>query len=90
MLTVFRNGQTTVSVATTMLNGLDDDITIDLFFEDDPNPVTSQDFPTSLEVLTYSPDGGVLEGNYCPGAPVTRAQMGVFLARTFDLVLYGP
>jgi hypothetical protein len=24
-------------------------------------------------------------GNYCPEAPVTRAQMAVFLVRTFDL-----
>ena len=28
-------------------------------------------------------------GNYCPGAPVTREQMSVFLAVTFGLVLYG-
>jgi hypothetical protein len=24
-------------------------------------------------------------GNYCPGDPVTRAQMAVFLVRTFEL-----
>jgi len=29
-------------------------------------------------------------GNYCPGAPVTRAQMSVFLTGTFGLSLYGP
>lgn len=29
-------------------------------------------------------------GNYCPGAPVTREQMGVFLGVTFGLTLYGP
>src|SRR6185503_9245590 len=29
-------------------------------------------------------------GNYCPSAAVTREQMGVFLAATFGLTLYGP
>jgi hypothetical protein len=29
-------------------------------------------------------------GNYCPTAPVSREQMGVFLAVTFGLTLYGP
>ena len=29
-------------------------------------------------------------GNYCPGAAVTREQMGVFLGLTFGLRLYGP
>jgi hypothetical protein len=29
-------------------------------------------------------------GNYCPGSPVSREQMGVFLAGTFGLTLYGP
>ncbi len=28
---------------------------------------------------------GCGSGNYCPGSPVTRAQMAVFLVRTFDL-----
>ena len=28
-------------------------------------------------------------GNYCPAASVTREQMGVFLAVTFGLTLYG-
>jgi len=28
-------------------------------------------------------------GNYCPGAAVTREQMGVFLGLTFGLTLYG-
>jgi hypothetical protein len=28
-------------------------------------------------------------GNYCPGNPVTREQMGVFLTVTFGLTLYG-
>jgi hypothetical protein len=34
--------------------------------------------------------GGCGGGNYCPTAPVTREQMGVFLSVTFGLVLYGP
>jgi S-layer family protein len=29
-------------------------------------------------------------GVYCPIAPVTREQMGVFLSITFGLLLYGP
>jgi hypothetical protein len=29
-------------------------------------------------------------GNYCPGDPVTREQMGVFISGTFGLSLYGP
>ena len=29
-------------------------------------------------------------GNYCPTAPVTREQMGVFISATFGLTLYGP
>jgi hypothetical protein len=28
-------------------------------------------------------------GNYCPAAPVTREQMGVFITATFGLTLYG-
>jgi len=33
--------------------------------------------------------GGCGNGSYCPGDPVTREQMGVFLALTFGLSLYG-
>ena len=33
---------------------------------------------------------GCGNGNYCPTAPVTREQMGVFLGATFGLTLYGP
>jgi hypothetical protein len=37
---------------------------------------------------------GVVSGcggsNYCPGAPVTREQMAVFIVVTFGLALYGP
>jgi hypothetical protein len=28
---------------------------------------------------------GCMTGSYCPESPVTRAQMAVFLVRTFDL-----
>ncbi len=28
--------------------------------------------------------------SFCPGNPVTRGQMAVFLTKTFGLVLYGP
>jgi hypothetical protein len=34
--------------------------------------------------------GGCGGGNYCPGDPVTREQMAVFLTTTFGLTLYGP
>ena len=34
--------------------------------------------------------GGCGGGNYCPGNPVNRGQMAVFLVKTFGLVLYGP
>jgi hypothetical protein len=34
--------------------------------------------------------GGCGGNNYCPTSPVTRDQMGVFLAGTFGLTLYGP
>ena len=44
-----------------------------------------------IEELTHR---GVVSGcgggNYCPAAPVTREQMGVFLSATFGLTLYGP
>jgi PKD repeat protein len=29
-------------------------------------------------------------GDYCPAAPVTREQMGVFISKGFELSLYGP
>ena len=34
--------------------------------------------------------GGCGGGNYCPGSPVNRGQMAVFLVKTFGLLLYGP
>jgi len=33
---------------------------------------------------------GVRAGFYCPTAPVSREQMGVFVSLTFGLTLYGP
>lgn len=39
-------------------------------------------------------DRGITSGcggdDYCPGAPVSRGQMAVFLSKTFGLTLYGP
>jgi extracellular elastinolytic metalloproteinase len=58
------NGQITVTVAATMPNGLDDDITVNLYRVGEANPVASQDLLTSPEVLTYAPDGGVPAGDY--------------------------
>ena len=34
--------------------------------------------------------GGCGGGDYCPGNPVNRGQMAVFLVKTFGLLLYGP
>ena len=34
--------------------------------------------------------GGCGGGDYCPGNPVTRGQMAVFLVKAFGLKLYGP
>jgi hypothetical protein len=34
--------------------------------------------------------GGCGGGDYCPGNPVNRGQMAVFLVKTFSLLLYGP
>ncbi|MGH3458145.1 M36 family metallopeptidase [Aeromicrobium sp.] len=58
------NGQITVNAAVTMPNGIDDDITINLYEGGKDNPVASQDLLGSPEVLTYSPDGGVPAGDY--------------------------
>ncbi|MGH3470109.1 MAG: M36 family metallopeptidase, partial [Thermocrispum sp.] len=59
-----------MAAATTVPAGTDDDITINLYRGDDPNPVASQDLLTSPEVLTYQPSGGVPAGDYfvevCP------------------------
>ena len=64
------NDQITVSVATTVPAGLDDDIVVNLYYADGAAPVAAQDFLTSPEVLTYAPQGGVPAGDYrvevCP------------------------
>ena len=41
------------------------------------------------ELTTRGVVTGCGGGNYCPSTPVTREQMGVFLAVTFGLTLYG-
>ncbi|MQA94899.1 MAG: peptidase M36 [Streptosporangiales bacterium] len=80
------SGQITVAVATTLPAGLDDDITVKLYFGDDPAPVAEQDLLTSPEVLTYAPDGGVPAGGYrveiCPfnAGAGSIAYTGVFTA----------
>ncbi|MFP5253646.1 MAG: M36 family metallopeptidase [Actinomycetes bacterium] len=56
--------QIAVAVSTTTPNGTDDDITVNLFRDGEPNPVASQDLLTSPEVLTYAPAGGVPAGDY--------------------------
>jgi extracellular elastinolytic metalloproteinase len=66
-------GQITVSVAATMPNGADDDITVNLYRAGKDTPVASQDLLGSPEVLTWSPAGGVPAGDYavevCEFAP---------------------
>jgi hypothetical protein len=37
------------------------------------------------QLVTEGITAGCGNGNYCPEAPVTRAQMAVFLVRTFSL-----
>jgi len=57
-------------------------------FPDVPCPSQFADWIEQLfaEQIT----GGCGGGNYCPSDPNTRAQMAVFLVKTFDLLLYGP
>jgi hypothetical protein len=52
-------------------------------FPDVPCPSTYANWIKQLvaEAIT----GGCAGGNYCPGDPVTRAQMSVFLTKTFNL-----
>ncbi len=57
-------GQITVAVAATVPNGLDDDITLNLYRSGETSPVASQDLLTSPEALTYAPEGGVPAGDY--------------------------
>ena len=42
------------------------------------------------QLATENITGGCGNGNYCPEDSVTRGQMGVFLVKTFGLILYGP
>jgi hypothetical protein len=53
-------------------------------------PAASPFCPWIEELARRSVVTGCGGGNYCPGAPVTREQMGVFLSATFGLTLYGP
>nr|WP_246283649.1 M36 family metallopeptidase [Nocardioides perillae] len=57
-------GQVSVAAAVTLPNGLDDDITVNLYRAGVSAPVASQDLLTSPEVLTYAPAGGVPAGDY--------------------------
>ena len=79
-------GQITVAAATTVPNGLDDDITVNLYRVGQAGPVASQDLLTSPEALTYAPAGGVPAGDYtvevCEFAPAagTITYTGLFSA----------
>jgi hypothetical protein len=42
------------------------------------------------ELVARGITAGCAAGLYCPTDPVTRAQMAVFLTKTFTLALYGP
>jgi Metallo-peptidase family M12/S-layer homology domain len=54
----------------------------------DPFPDVPCSSPFAIwiqQLVTESITGGCAGGNYCPTNPVTRAQMAVFLTKTFDL-----
>ena len=53
-------------------------------FPDVPCPSTYANWIKQLVVESIT--GGCAGGNYCPTSPVTRAQMAVFLTKTFNLV----
>ncbi len=54
-------------------------------------PCPSAQFVNFINQLnTEGITGGCGGGNYCPGNPVNRGQMAVFLVKTFGLLLYGP
>jgi hypothetical protein len=53
-------------------------------------PASSPFCPWIEELTRRGVVSGCGGGNYCPGASVTREQMGVFLTVTFGLALYGP
>jgi hypothetical protein len=56
----------------------------------DDVPASSGFCPWIEELSRRGVVAGCGGGNYCPGAAVTRAQMGVFISATFGLTLYGP
>lgn len=53
-------------------------------------PASSPFCPWIEELARRGVVTGCGAGNYCPAASVTREQMGVFIAATFGLALYGP
>ena len=53
-------------------------------------PASSGFCPWIEELARRGIVSGCGGGNYCPFAAVTRQEMGVFLAATFGLTLYGP
>jgi len=60
-------------------------------FQDVPcSPVKAFAVDWIEELFHEGITGGCSGGNYCPGNPVLRSQMAVFLDKTFRLALYGP
>jgi hypothetical protein len=53
-------------------------------------PCSSPFAPWVQELVARGITAGCAAGLYCPTDPVTRAQMAVFLTKTFGLTLYGP
>lgn len=53
-------------------------------------PATHLFCPWIEELARRGIVSGCDSSNYCPGSPVSRAQMSVFVTRTFGLKLYGP
>jgi hypothetical protein len=53
-------------------------------------PAASPFCPWIEELARRGVVAGCGNGNYCPAAPVTRAQAAVFVAAGFGLTLYGP
>ncbi len=53
-------------------------------------PASDPFAPWIEELSSLGVTGGCGGGNYCPGSPVTRSQMAVFLLRTFEGSGYAP
>jgi hypothetical protein len=53
-------------------------------------PASDPFAPWIEELASLGVTGGCGGGNYCPGNPVTRGQMAVFLLRTFEGSAYAP